>query len=279
MCLRLPELQDARQDLDRGPARGRPAGHLHPFRHRQLPPDHRAHLHRPQPLHLRRRAGAGRDQGLQLCRRLCRARGAGKPRHLAAQPEIADHRRARGRGRACARGQARHGLGQDEQPDRARRDRRALRGEPGGREDRPRDPGHLRVAPRDRGAEREHPGEIHRRPVPRAFAHRLFRQRPRAAAQEGEGLYQLRRLDGAQPQPPGGDAGGMHQRHGEGADRGPDHGREPRRRGAKLGVAARRVVPARGSGDVENPFSCHRFFMENPSLSGAGRPGRRTCRT
>jgi polyphosphate kinase len=40
--LRLPELQDPRQDLDRGPAGGRPAGHLHPFRDRQLPPDHGA---------------------------------------------------------------------------------------------------------------------------------------------------------------------------------------------------------------------------------------------
>jgi polyphosphate kinase len=46
-------------------------------------PDHGAHLHRPQPLHLRRRAGPGRDEGVQLCRRLCRARRAGKPRHLA----------------------------------------------------------------------------------------------------------------------------------------------------------------------------------------------------
>jgi polyphosphate kinase len=39
--LRLHELQDPRQDLDGGAARRRRAGHLHPFRHRQLPPDHR----------------------------------------------------------------------------------------------------------------------------------------------------------------------------------------------------------------------------------------------
>jgi polyphosphate kinase len=57
-----------------------------------------------------------------------------------------------------------------------------------GREDRPRDPGHLRAAPRHRGAEREHPGEIHRRPVPGAFAHRLFRQRPRAAAKKARSI-------------------------------------------------------------------------------------------
>ncbi len=44
----------------RGAARGRPAGDLYPFRHRQLSPDHRAHLYRPQPVHLRRRA-PGRD--------------------------------------------------------------------------------------------------------------------------------------------------------------------------------------------------------------------------
>ena len=40
--LRLRQLQDPRQDLDRGPARGRRSGHLYPLRHRQLPPDHRA---------------------------------------------------------------------------------------------------------------------------------------------------------------------------------------------------------------------------------------------
>ncbi len=78
--LRLHQLQDPRQDQHRGAARGRPAGHLHPLRHRQLPPDHRAHLHRPEPVHLRRRAGARCDQGLQLCRRLRRTRAAGKPR-------------------------------------------------------------------------------------------------------------------------------------------------------------------------------------------------------
>jgi hypothetical protein len=74
---------------DRGPARGRHAGHLYPLRHRQLPPDHGAHLHRPVVLHLRPGAGARCDQGVQLPVGLCAARGAGKPRDFADHAEAA----------------------------------------------------------------------------------------------------------------------------------------------------------------------------------------------
>ena len=82
------ELQDPCQDLDRGAPRGRRAGHLHPFRHRQLPPDHRARSTPTcQPVHLRRRARARRDAGVQLPLGLCPARAAGKPRDLAAHAE------------------------------------------------------------------------------------------------------------------------------------------------------------------------------------------------
>jgi polyphosphate kinase len=41
---------------------GDSAGHLHPFRDRQLPPDHGAHLHRPVAVHLRPGAGARCDR-------------------------------------------------------------------------------------------------------------------------------------------------------------------------------------------------------------------------
>ena len=87
--LRLHRLEDPRQDLDRGPARGRRARHLHPLRHRQLPPGHRRHLHRPLALHLRQGAGPRRDAGLQLRHRLRAARGAREARDLAAHAEAA----------------------------------------------------------------------------------------------------------------------------------------------------------------------------------------------
>ena len=64
--LRLHRLEDPREDLDRGPARGGRARHLHPLRHRQLPPGHGEHLHRPLALHLRQGARARCDAGLQL---------------------------------------------------------------------------------------------------------------------------------------------------------------------------------------------------------------------
>jgi polyphosphate kinase len=49
----------------------------------------------------------------------------------------------------------------------------------------------------------------------------------------------------------------------------PDHGREPRRRGAKLGVAARRVVPARGSGDDGEPVLLPSVLHGEPLALGA----------
>ena len=51
--VRLHRAEDARQAVDGGAPRGRPAHHLLPCRHRQLPPDHGAHLHRPVLLHRR----------------------------------------------------------------------------------------------------------------------------------------------------------------------------------------------------------------------------------
>ena len=51
------DLQDPRQDLHRGAPRGRAPGDLHPLRHRQLSPDHGAHLYRPVAVHLRPKLG------------------------------------------------------------------------------------------------------------------------------------------------------------------------------------------------------------------------------
>ena len=78
--LRLHRLEDPRQDLDGGAARGGRARHLHAFRHRQLPSGHREHLHRPVALHLRQVARARRDAGLQLRHRLRAARRPGEAR-------------------------------------------------------------------------------------------------------------------------------------------------------------------------------------------------------
>ncbi len=57
------------------------------------------------------------------------------------------------------------------------------------------------------GLVREHPGEKHRRPLPRARPHLRLRQRPPAAEPSCQGVHQQRRLDGAQHGLAGRDAG------------------------------------------------------------------------
>ena len=101
--LRLHRLEDPRQDLDGGAARGGRAGHLHPLRHRQLPSGDGEHLHRPVALHLRQGARAGRDAGLQLRLGLRAARAAREDVDLAAHDQAAHPRGARGRDRARRR--------------------------------------------------------------------------------------------------------------------------------------------------------------------------------
>ena len=148
----------------------------------------------------------------------------------------------RGRGRTCPQGTPRRNLGQDEFPHRPRGDRRPLRRLSGGGEDQPCHPRHLRPAPRREGHVGKHPRQIHRRPLPRTQPHRLLRLRPRPAVAKGPRVHVLCRLDGPQPHPPRGNAGRGEEPHRKGPDRQPDHGGQPRGRGAELGFAPRRAL-------------------------------------
>ena len=78
--LRLPRAEDPRQDVAGGAPRGRQAAQLRPSRHRQLPSDHRSHLHRPVLLHDRSGDRPRRRPGLQLHHRLRRADRGDAPR-------------------------------------------------------------------------------------------------------------------------------------------------------------------------------------------------------
>ena len=74
-------------------ARGRPAGHLHPLRHRQLPPDHGAHLHRPQPLPpATTRWGGTRTKVFNYVGGYAEPEGLENLRILAPEPQIHHHR-------------------------------------------------------------------------------------------------------------------------------------------------------------------------------------------
>src|SRR5690606_21955830 len=128
---------------------------------------------------------------------------------------------------------------QDERPRRRGDDRRALPGEPGGGAGRRRRPRDLRRPRRDPGPEREHPGPVDPRPVPRALADLRLR-RGRGAARR---VDRQRRPHAPQPRPPG---------RGAREDRRPEPGllpRRPARPGRRaddvdLAPAARRHVAA-----------------------------------
>ena len=99
--VRLHRAEDPRQAVAGGAPRGGPARLLLPCRHRQLSPDHGAHLHRPVLLHRRSGDRARRRPHLQLHHRLCRAgraRAHGGVAGLAEAAHPAAHRRG---DRAC----------------------------------------------------------------------------------------------------------------------------------------------------------------------------------
>src|SRR5437016_3461543 len=172
---------------------------LLPSRHRQLPPAHRAALHRLRPVHLRRRDRPGRARGVSAAHQPHPDPEA-QPSHAIPVRHARDgveQARARSRARArrtsgahhrqdeCAGGPAGH---------RSPLPRLVRRGED--RSDRAR-----RVLPASGRAGRvgEYLRALHRRSVPRALPGVLFRERRRA----GHDLRQ-RRLDGAQLLPPRG---------------------------------------------------------------------------
>ena len=248
--LRLHRPQDPRQGLDGGAARGAGDAHLRAFRHRQLPSDHGAHLHRPVVLHLRSGDGPRRRAAVQLHDGLRPARADGEDRlragDLAADALQPDRRRDRQRqGRPAGRD-----LGQAQLAGRRRTDRPALRRLAGRRADRPGGPRHLLPAARHAGPERAHPRQEHDRPLPRARAHRLLRQRQAAAVARRQGVHLLGRLDAAQPRPPG--RAPVPGREPDGARAGarPDHGRQPQGRRPELDHGAGRILqpPASGQG-------------------------------
>ena len=249
--------------------------HLHPLRHRQLPPDHGAHLHRPQLLHLRPGARARRDQGLQLPLRLRPARTAGEPRDLAPHAQVHAPRTASNRrpptpraGRPATIWAKMNSLVEADVIDALYRASNAgvkislvIRGICGLR------PGIKGLSENIRVKSIIGRFLEHSRIVCFGDGHELPSNKARV-------YISLGRLDGPQPQPPGRDAHRDQEPHREGPDHQPDHGRQHGRRGAKLDPRRRRHLSSARPLDPETrPFSCHRFFMENPSLSGRGSAG------
>ena len=128
------------------------------------------------------------------------------------------------------------------------------------------------LRPGIKGLSRKHPRQIHRRPVSGTLPHRLLWRRPRPASQQARvflssadwmGRNLSRRVETLVE---------IHNPTVRSPDHRPDHGGQSGGRGAKLGPGP----DGRYSRDLPtsaNLFNCHRFFMENPSLSGRGTAG------
>ena len=130
---------------------------------------------------------------------------------------------------------------------RSRDHRHALRGLARGRRSRSRGARHLLPAAGAAGAFRQHPGQIDRRPIPRAQPHLLLRRGPRAAASQGRGLHLLRRHDAAQSRSPGRGIVPDSQSDRARAGARPDHGGEFQGQRAELETVARRHLESHKS--------------------------------
>ena len=156
--------------------------------------------------------------------------GFSRSRRLQEAPGRADQpaRALRGpdrtRDRAPARRPRRPPHLQDELARRPQDDRHPLPGLAGRREDRPAGARHVLAAARHSRRERQHQGDEHRRPLPRAQPHLLVPQRRRRAGARGQ-----RRPHAAQPQPP---------RRGPLPRRGPGHRPPPARRDPRRSTCA-----------------------------------------
>ena len=102
---------------------------------------------------------------------------------------------------AAPRPASRGPVGEDERTGRSGDHRQALRSERCWSADRPHRPRHLLPAAWRSRNERDHLRQVDRRPLPRACAVLVLRQRRDAAAPGSQGVHQLGRLDAAQLRP------------------------------------------------------------------------------
>ena len=151
---------------------------LRPPLDRQLQPQHRAHLHRPLLFHGARRAIA--DDATALFNLLTGYSSPPSWKRFAIAPLGLQERIIALIDREAGAGRRGPDHRQDERAGRRPGDQGALSGVPGGRVHRSHRARHLLPAPGRARDQREHPGDQHRRSLPRARAHLLFPQRRQA---------------------------------------------------------------------------------------------------
>ena len=156
--------------------------------------------------------------------------------------------------------QARRDLGQVQCARRSADNRRALCGEPSGRQDRSCRSRHLLPEAGRSRTFRQHQGEVDHRPFPGTCARLCLWRRPRPAACQGACLYFFGRSDAAQSRPSGRGARADHQHHLSRAGARADHDRQSDRQSAKLSRLAGRLEHTNqrgGGGTIQRPFLFH----------------------